>query len=275
MASLKHQYLGFLSNNSISNSDAFFGLTSFNFKELSKKTPQPDIVDVIINDNEVLGKRVESFFEYCIRFSQNYEIIAKNIQVFKEKITIGELDFLIKDLPNHKIIHIELVFKFYVYDPNILNEINRWIGPNRKDSLLEKIDKLKNKQLPLLFRNETRSVLDNLNLDIDKIDQQVCYLANLFIPYSLKGKKIQHVNNDCVVGYWIHFHEFISKKYASFLFCIPKKKNWIVHPEHNEVWHSFDVIYEQIQALYLQKKSPLLWVNNGENSYERIFIVWW
>ncbi|MEW7291464.1 DUF1853 family protein [Aquimarina sp. 2304DJ70-9] len=272
---MKQQYLGFLNTSSISNSQVFFGLTPFNFEEISKKSTLPNSIDLTINHNEVLGKRAEHFFEYSIRLSPHYEVIAKNIQIFKEKITIGELDFLVKDIHNHKVIHIELVFKFYVYDPNILDEINRWIGPNRKDSLVEKIDKLKNKQLPLLFNDQTKSILDDFNLDVNKIDQQVCYLASLFVPYSFKEKEMQLVNNDSIVGYWIHFEEFIPKKYASFRFYIPKKKDWIVHPRHHEVWHSFDEIYEQIEDLYMQKKSSLLWINNGENSYERIFIIWW
>ena len=38
-----------------------------------------------------------------------------------------------------KILHLELVYKFYLYDKNLgEKEIERWIGPNRSDSLLEK-----------------------------------------------------------------------------------------------------------------------------------------
>ncbi len=111
---LKQQYEGFLGSNSISNSDSFLGVSLFDCRELFKSSSLPDILNLALNDNEVLGKRIEYFFEFCIDTSQNYKVIAKNIQVFKQKITIGELDFLIEDLLNGGLMHIELVYKFYV-----------------------------------------------------------------------------------------------------------------------------------------------------------------
>ncbi len=275
MTSLKQQYLGFLNGNSLWNSETLFGLSRFNFEELSKEVARPNSISITIPDNEVLGKRIEVFFEYCIETSENYEVIAKNLQVFKEKITIGELDFLIRDLQNDKVIHIELIYKFYLYDPSMNQEFDRWIGPNRKDSLLQKIDKLKNKQLPLLFRDETTSVLEHFNLRASTINQKVCFLANLFIPYSHRDESMPHLNKNCIVGYWMRLEEFIVEEHTSFLFYIPKKQNWGINPKYNVMWFSFEDICNEVQLYLSQKKSPLVWVKTNEDSYKKLFIIWW
>ncbi len=272
--SLTHQYSGFLDSNVLWNTNILFELEQFDFKKLSISSSMPKRVEIAIRENEVLGKRIESFFEYCITASQRYKIIAKNLQVFKDRITIGELDFIILDLRKKEVLHIELIYKFYVYDPDTESELNRWIGPNRKDSLLEKIDKLKNKQLPLLFKSETRPILENLKIE-QNIKQQVCFLGNLFVPLSYLNKSLPLLNNKCIVGYWINFEEFISQVYGSHQFHIPTKQEWIIKPQDCNIWLPFDNIYDEVQLHYKQKKSPLLWMKRGENSYDRFFVVWW
>ncbi len=152
--SLEYQYLGFLQSTSLKLVESLLKIPLFNFEELSKPPFEINTAKIDIHDNEVLGKRIEHFFEHCIVNSKRYDLISNNIQVFKDKVTIGELDFIVKDLFKDKIIHIELIYKFYLYDPEISMELDRWIGPNRNDSLLRKVEKLKNHQFPLLYRKE-------------------------------------------------------------------------------------------------------------------------
>jgi hypothetical protein len=65
--------------------------------------------------------------------------LYENIQVIEDKKTIGEIDFIIEDKNTKQVIHMELAYKFYLFDPSISSEpINNWIGPNRDDSLQEK-----------------------------------------------------------------------------------------------------------------------------------------
>lgn len=274
--SITNEYLGFLSSNSLWLDKKFLSLTPFNFADLAKFDSCIDSpIKINIRENEVLGKRIEHFFEYSIINSNRYTIIANNIQVFKDKITIGELDFLVKDLQKNKVIHVELVYKFYLFDPTIDGNLHRWIGPNRKDTLLQKAEKIKEKQLPLLYHKETSGVLKKLQLDSDTIEQQVCYLANLFIPFSLKKTTFPYINNQCIVGYWIPIKAFTLKEYGSYQFYIPQKKDWVIAPKHCNSWFSFKDIIESIEVLLSQKKSPLLWMKSNEDSYLRFFIVWW
>ena len=227
------------------------------------------------NDKEVLGKRIERLFEYYLQQHPDYDLLAKNIQIIHHKITIGELDFLVFDKTNANHIHVELVFKFYLYDPSTAEEKERWIGPNRKDRLVDKLHKLKEKQFPLLFKEETQPELTKLNLAQEKWIQKICFKANLFLPVSYKNKMLPIINNDCICGYWIPVKEFQLKDYHNYLFHIPEKKYWMVDPKYNEEWDNFENIYPEIDKLIQIKRSPLLWLKHKEDHYFRLFIVWW
>ncbi len=273
--SLKHQYLGFTNSTSLLKSETSSYFTIFNFEELTKNTIHPENIEINIRENEVLGKRVEHFFEYCITISKRFDILAKNIQVFDDKITIGELDFIVKDLQQNKVLHIELVCKFYVYDTTLGDGLERWTGPNRKDSLLQKVKKLTLKQFPLLYKKETKPILENLHLDSSKIDQQVCFISYLFIPFILKNDTFPFINNKCIVGFWIKSNAFTIEEYGGSQFYLPQKKDWISNPKYCTTWLSFEEILPQIQSSLSQKKSPLLWMKENEDSFIRFFVVWW
>lgn len=272
--SIKDQYMGFLDSTLLWGNTSLFGLLQFHLP--NSKGIISENLPILISENEVLGKRVEHFFEYYINRSSMYRLIAKNIQIFKDKITIGELDFLIEDIQQERILHIELVYKFYVYDPQKSDHtLERWIGPNRKDGLLEKITKLKTKQLPLLHRPETLLVLNKMGIHTDHIVQQVCFFGNLFVPVSHKDKSLPGINNNCIVGFWMAIRDFTSEKYGGDLYYIPQKKDWITNPEQHTDWYTFDTILEPLNIELSQKKSPLLWIKSNEGFFSKCFIVWW
>ena len=270
----KDQYIGFLDSNPIWKNTSIFQFSQFTI--YNKSIDLPDDLDIYIPDNEVLGKRVERFFDYYIKQHKNYKVLLQNLQIFRDKTTIGELDFLVDDLLQKKVLHIELVYKFYIYDPNTSDiELERWIGPNRNDSLLQKISKLKKKQLPLLYKPETISILNTIDIEVANIEQHVCFLGNLFIPISYQNKSIPHLNINCIVGFWIHLEDFIKEKYGDSLYFIPQKKDWLVHPKQNTTWYAFDTIIIPIKTQLDKKKSPLLWIKNSEDSFSKCFVVWW
>ncbi|GAA3515920.1 hypothetical protein GCM10022393_32390 [Aquimarina addita] len=275
-SNLRKQYIGFLKTHSLWIDKAPFSNFLFDFEIDANAKPIPKIIQINIPDNEVLGKRIEHFFEYYINSVHHYKILLKNKQIFKDKITIGEIDFIIEDHTQQLLIHVELVYKFYLYDPDASAiELQKWVGPNRKDRFIDKIEKLNKKQLPLLHRPETEAVLQKIKIDTKNILQQICFLGNLFVPQSYKGKMLPFINNKCIVGFWIHWQEFIPEDYENALFFIPNKQDWMVDPESNDIWYSFFIITEKIKNNMLQKKATLLWMKSSETLFSKFFIVWW
>ncbi|MFC4025994.1 DUF1853 family protein [Zunongwangia endophytica] len=245
--------------------------------ELPKRTFQRKDSVKLKNEIEkifVLGKRVERFFEFQISNSAKFEVLLSNIQIIEDKKTLGELDFILKEKNTNQHIHVELVYKFYVYDPSFKNELSRWIGPNRKDSLLEKIDKLKSKQLPLLYKKKTQDILSGKNIATKNIVQKVCYKASLFVPKKLLGSTFTKINNDCIKGYYITFNEFASNEYETNYFYSPQKQFWPVDPIKNETWFSYQEILSQIIKFIENKKAPLVWMKTNKG-IEQFFVVWW
>ncbi len=268
------QFKGFLNTKDILLSNAG-SIKSFKFPEIN-------ITDSLLNDlndlehprNSVLGKRMESFFEIAIRNSSKYELIASNIQIIKEKRTIGELDFLVFDNERLKPLHIELVYKLYVYDPELSPEKNKWIGPNRRDSFSEKLQKLNSRQFPLLYSQEALSYLDDLNLNSVEIEQQLCFKAQLYLPANSEYHHSGLINPDCLTGNWLTLEDFKNSGCKQNLFFSPGKRDWSCDPSSNSEWYSYDDLLDSVQQLFEKKKAPLVWMKT-ENSIHRFFIVWW
>ena len=267
--SLALQFRGFLNTPQIwqDNSAPF---PQYDFREFDL----PQSLQLKIPPSLPLGRRIEHFFAYYINHYTEQEVLSANVQISSEKITIGELDFLLKD-PKGVVTHLELVYKFYIYHPSFASEEERWIGPNRRDSFQRKLKHLREHQFPLLYRKETQDHLDQLNLKSEEIRQQVCFKANLFVPKQLLTEKFPAVNPQCITGYWIRQKEFTAKEFGSSLFFSPKKADWPRDPSKNEEWKTFSEIKEQLQTLLDRKKSPLVWIKKSSGKLERFFIVWW
>jgi hypothetical protein len=94
---LELQFQGFLTTPPLWFKKDLFNLPQFEFPkapQLSKEeilTRSPSLLT-----NFVFGKRAESFFDLALTHSDRFQVIAKNIQIQREKITLGEIDFLIK-----------------------------------------------------------------------------------------------------------------------------------------------------------------------------------
>ncbi|AVR46206.1 hypothetical protein C7S20_13585 [Christiangramia fulva] len=268
------QFRGFCATPSLQYPQLIPGIHPFQF-------PNVSITEDLISDlkkiehprNRLLGKRMESFFEIALKHSNRYEKIASNIQIFRKKVTLGEIDFLLKDLQNDEILHVELVYKLYLFDPDLPKGYSRWIGPRRKDSLPQKLERLKEKQFPLLFLPETREKLKDLNLDFSNIKQHLCFKAKLFQPEN-KAAELQNLNPDCLTGKWIHWEDFKNIDFEEGVFCSPKKVFWSMSPGNNKSWLNFPQIKEIVSILIEKDRPPLIWMKKGEKT-ESFFVVNW
>ena len=262
---IEHLYKGFCATETLW-SDHVKGLKQWNVMKQSES-----LFSRALFKKRRLGQLAEQFVFNQLEHLEHCEILAENIQIRKDKQTIGELDALIK--LNHEPIHLEIVYKFYVYDETLgASEIERWIGPNRKDSLIEKISKLKNKQLPLLYSPECESVLKDLNLNVNTIQQRVLFKAQLFIPYQ-KSVNFNVLNEDCVCGFYINQEELHHFKTSEFY--IPKKLEWFLEVNDSVNWQSFVTFKTEVDEFLNNSQSPLIWMKQPDDSLLKCFLVWW
>jgi len=93
-----------------------FGLDQFKF-------PHQDISDIPIAvwpKNLRLGHQMEYVFYTLVQAGKNYEVALHNILVEEGKIRVGELDFILRNLTTNRYFHVELAYKFYIINPEIL-----------------------------------------------------------------------------------------------------------------------------------------------------------
>ena len=235
-------------------------------------TPKSTKFNLELDEKLRLGKYVERFVSFELSQYSMIKVVAENIQIQKDKITLGELDCII--LKDEKPIHLEIIYKFYLYDASIGNtEISNFIGPNRKDSLVEKLNKLKEKQLPLLYSTECENYLKRIHLSSESIEQQVYFKAQLFVPLLEKEIKLQQLNQNCVVGFYMNFSELLQ--FSDCKFYIPIKKDWLVIPNRNVAWQNFNQFKESSKEYLARQFSPLCWLKKENGEIEKFFLIWW
>jgi len=263
---IQKRYDGFLQTPCLWTGKSVFGLQQLHVDAKSYR------INININDKLRLGKYIERLVSFQLSQEKNINILCENIQIQQEKRTLGELDCILKS--ENTIVHLEIVYKFYVYDNSVgKSEIEHWIGPNRKDSLLEKLTKLKEKQLPLLYSKACENYLKSIRISSKKITQQVYFKAQLFVPFAKKNIDLNILNADCICGFFINKDELHYFKNCKFF--IPSKKDWIIIPHQNVSWINFDTFKLYSKEYHERKFSPLCWIKQHNGKILKVFLVWW
>ncbi len=260
------QYQGYLNTPLLWKDHAVLGLKQYELPKQLQKTLIESIPEYLL-----LGKRVEQFVLATLHEQSNIEILLENTQIQNQKITIGEIDCLLKQ--DGTPLHLEIVYKFYLYDSSIGNtEIDHWIGPNRRDTLVKKLHKLKDKQLPLIHNVCTKPILQTFNLDAKDIKQSVCFKAQLFTPYQATVD-FDLLNKDCLKGFYIHTSEL--EQFSGSKFYMPIKIDWLIEVQSDVQWMSYDQFSKKIRVIIDEKRAPLCWIKFPNGVLQKFFVVWW
>ena len=243
------------------------------FKQIKLDLKAQNFDESTVFKNLRLGKLVEEFVFNQLQQQETVTWICDNLQIQNGKRTIGEIDALYTQ--KDRTIHLEIVYKFYLYDTlkNYSEPLAHWIGPNRKDSLRYKLDKLHTKQFPLLYNELTQSYLDTYSIDLKRIAQQLCFKAQLFLPYLERTINLQPLNPNCIAGFYLTFSKI--ELFATFEFYIPKKLDWLVIPHPNVAWMVYASALALIENEINNQRSPLVWLKDKNSELSKCFITFW
>lgn len=267
LASLQEYYKGFLSTQPLNLDDKF----SFTY-QLPENCKPTSISD--IKPNQRLGHFAEELFIDLLKSTLfQKEQLLSNIQIIDDKITLGELDII---SVGEKITHIEFCYKIYLLDPTLSdNEFDCWIGPNRRDSLAQKVDKLKTKQLPLFYEKQTTTLLKKQIKDFDQFEkkQAVAFMAQLYVPYTdfIAQTTYQYGYPD---GFYIHFNELERFKEAQW-FVPGSKLDWMLSPTSKVDWMDQEDLAIVLQKHYSKDSNPLCWMKSANEELIKCFVVNW
>ena len=223
--------------------------------------------------NIPLGKRAEKFFESGIKSADQYKLIAKNIQIIQSGITMGEIDFVLFDRERDSYVHVELAFKLYLLDPDSGKGLDRWIGPNRRDRLVDKLHKLKTQQFPKLFDSIIAEIFSEKSINTSEVEQRLYLPGQLFVPHG-SNVQISTLNPDAVAGVYMGFSDF--KLLAAEVKCwIPEKQDWFIDPSRWPTWISGSDAISQVKEKLSRSRSPMVWIKDRDRNYSRCFVVFW
>lgn len=254
--------------NAYSLDESITGIPAFHLSQLNLTA----IPEFPLPTNVRLGHLAEKVVSELVKSSTNYDVLYENVQLIQDKNTVGEVDFILENVQTHEIIHLEVAYKFYLFDPSISSEpVYNWMGPNWNDSLIGKLEKLKTKQFPLLYHNCAKLLFRTI--DIDQVSQRLCLMTSLFIPYNYKENFSSDIEK-AIKGYYVNLETFINLDNATKTYYLPSKKEWGMDPSQNETWIDFYGAENQIKSSIDQKQALLCW-QKQKDTYLAFFIVWW
>lgn len=219
------------------------------------------------SDNKRLGFYYEDLVYELLKTNKEIDCIHKNVQVFENDSTLGEFDFLIHR-KNLGWLHLEVAVKFYLA---VVGEgITQFIGPNAKDQLHIKLNKMLGQQLHLSITPGGQKKLRELG--IANIKSGFLMQGYVFIhPFQNELLSLSEINPELPKGLWVYKHELKDLNLENqFLAVIPKLR-WLslYHCSENE-------LVRDISLLLIKTPFLLAVLRENENNYmeqSRIMIV--
>ncbi len=158
-----------------------------------------------------LGHYFERLYAYLLEQVLGWPILLHNLPVRDgQGLTLGELDFVVRNPVTGEAEHHELAVKYYLglAEP----QRTRWYGPNAHDRLDLKRDRLLNHQSQMTLRPATRRLLAEAGLQAP-LPARILMPGNLFYPISGDEglRSPDWVNPGHERGHWLAEGELASQ----------------------------------------------------------------
>lgn len=157
-----------------------------------------------LNFGQKLGYLYEEALEVMLKASHNYELLGRGIQIRKVAgHTLGELDFLVRDLQSDRTIHLELAVKFYLAveteDGFLLP------GPDARDNYFRKLETMRSHQLLLVQKH--RELLPEMFLEEEIVVQQLVHGCIFEHVKARSPVEAEFLSPNGRRGKWLHAGE--------------------------------------------------------------------
>jgi len=218
-----------------------------------------------------LGKYYESLWSFWLKKNPRYELLYENLQLHKNGITLGEFDFILRDLKTKKTAHWEVSVKFYLgYGDTSLP--SSWYGLQFNDRLDKKADHLNQQQCQLSKSYEGKLFLSQKNIHVDEV--RVILKGRLFYPSTTGNNQIpQNSNPQHLKSEWKTFSDFITNhQQQPYQWVILNKSQWFSNRDLNDPHYEFDDLKKLIADQIHSNPFCLAALNEGRETF-RLFVV--
>nr|WP_324258687.1 DUF1853 family protein [Cellvibrio fontiphilus] len=145
--------------------------------------PEPLLQSLAQAKSTRLGIYYEHLWRFYFSHHPQWQLLAQNMPVYKDKLTLGAFDFLCRCGDEYW--HIETAVKFYLCDtddPQQASDWHHWLGPNSNDRLDLKLARLTEHQLPLHQSAEGLALLAKTFPQAKHWHTGLCLQGYLFSP---------------------------------------------------------------------------------------------
>jgi len=160
-----------------------------------------------LNLQQKLGHLYEDALAVLLESTPRYDILAQGLPIRQDAgHTLGELDYLLRDLVSDRTIHLELAVKFYLA---VETESGlRLPGPDARDHYFRKLEKMRSHQLVLLdkvdkFRDLLPEPFREQEIDV----QQLVHGCIFNHVQATAPVQAEFLNPNGRRGKWLHVGE--------------------------------------------------------------------
>jgi len=164
-------------------------------------------LDTALKLDQKLGHLYEDALRILLLQSSQLELLDDHVQVFDaDRVTIGEMDYILRDRNTGELIHLELAVKFYL----AVREKGDWRfpGPDPRDNWQRKLARLCDHQLQLSQRHESLALIAK-RWQTSCVNVRQLIYGCLFYPMGESECPIpEGVQPDCRKGRWFYESEW-------------------------------------------------------------------
>ncbi|MEP5567712.1 MAG: DUF1853 family protein [Halioglobus sp.] len=127
--------------------------------------PKPLANHLAKSSTRRLGLYFETLWHFFLEQDSEIDLLAHNLAVRDSKRTLGEFDCIYFCHRRQRNVHLELAVKFYLSAPAATgSEQHNWLGPNSKDRLDLKLQRMMSHQIRLAHTPEGSAALAELGV---------------------------------------------------------------------------------------------------------------
>jgi hypothetical protein len=153
-----------------------------------------------------LGHYFEQLYECLMKDLLGWEVLLKNQPVRSNGMTLGELDFIVRNPADNVVEHHEIAVKFYLGYANPGQSSPLWYGPNSKDRLDLKTARLVTHQSRLAEKPETLELLHARNIPTPTL-ARIFMPGYLFYPVNFQVPSPEGIPSDHLRGEWLYIDD--------------------------------------------------------------------
>lgn len=189
--------------------DTCHNIYQFHYDWLLDLDQRPELLITALEKNQC--SRLGYYFEHLVAFWLQQRLAGdyfeSHLRVFEQKRVIGEFDFLFTPIGSNQLVHWETAVKFYLQFTHDNGDV-LWYGPNARDRLDIKVDRVLSHQLRLGNSPQGRALLQEKGFAT--VQAQTFFKGYLFYPVSgnwLKPQKLPDtIALDHLKGWWTYIN---------------------------------------------------------------------